>query len=158
MKQALLFSHSFYYIQVEQCQTNDECTNAALVGTLPYTDISTTEFSTSGGYETNSSLPNCIGILPGLRGNWYHVVAESSTCLSASVKFPYSSGLYVYEGSDCNDLVCIVESFYSTGTVTWKTEEGKVYSILVGHDGASSSDEYLFTLLVRCNRVAIRFC
>jgi hypothetical protein len=119
------------------------------VNSLPFYDISTTEVSTGEGYGKDTPAYSCNGLLPEINTNWYQLVATSRACLTAKVVASSSTGIFVYEGENCDVLKCIDEEAFGSGTVHWAAEEGKSYFILVGSDGFSSSSEYLLTVSVR---------
>jgi hypothetical protein len=131
------------------CRVNNDCANAYSIYDTPFFDVSTVEFSTGEGFETNSSAYSCNGLNPQLKTNWYRILANKSTCFNANFKFSASSGIFVYEGETCDSLECVDEVVYGYSAVDWQAKEGKVYFIAVGLDAYLGTEDYIFTLSVR---------
>jgi hypothetical protein len=71
---------------------------------------------------------------------WYEVQGDGS-CLTASLPFAdFSSNIAVLGGSGCGNLTCLGEGqYYDTNQVTWQTEVGEAYFLLVGGFGATGN-------------------
>jgi hypothetical protein len=135
---------------------NDRCEGAFDVSAFPFTDTGSTEGATTvlpfsysddyvGGYVGSggpTSAPSsifppfpseCYNVEPSTKSVWYILEGDGS-CLSAStLGSNFDTVLAIYQGDGCQDLICVTQSEYDyNDEVSWKTEIGEMYYILVG--------------------------
>jgi hypothetical protein len=75
----------------------------------------------------------CYNVESSTKSVWY-VVEGDGSCLSAStLGSNFDTVLAVYKGEGCQGLTCVAQSeYYYSDEVSWKTENGETYYILVG--------------------------
>lgn len=162
----LLMSAVHTFQNSEDCPeipANDLCENAFDVLAFPFTDMGSTEGATAilpfdGGYVGSGSptsaptsfstyppFPSaCYNVDPSTKSVWY-VVEGDGSCLSAStLGSNFDTVLAIYQGGGCQDLTCVTqgENAYND-EVSWKTEIGEVYYILVGGSYGNAGSYFL---------------
>jgi hypothetical protein len=121
--------------------------NAFNVSTLPFFITDNNELATDdpyGGYGGYGE--NCNNIY-GLRKTvWYKVVGDGS-CMTASISSDFEAVVAVF-GGECEGLRCLGKAdYYTESGLSWKTESGQSYYVLVG--GYSSSGTFVLDIEVR---------
>jgi hypothetical protein len=145
--------------QKATCAPNNQCNNATKVEDLPFNTRGTNAFSTAEAF--GSGVYSCNNINSMVQSVWYEVQGEGS-CLTASLpSYDFDSTLAVYGGSGgCANLTCLGESQYYNGNqVTWPTEVGETYFLLVGGYGATGN--FGLEIEVRpmqCMSLPLSFC
>ena len=86
-----------------------------------------------------------------MKGLYYHLTGVDSHCVTAqAVGDHFDARLAVYEGSDCDELVCLASRASIGDKVTWRTAKDLAYKVYVAGDNDSKGP---FTLsLTVCNR------
>jgi hypothetical protein len=146
---------------------NDRCEGAFDVSAFPFNDTGNTEGATavlpfsysddiyvgyvgSGGPSSTPSsfsptIPSeCYNVQPSTKSVWYIVEGDGS-CLSAStLGSNFDTVLAIYQGGGCQDLTCVTQSENEyNDEVSWKTETGEMYHILVGGSYGNAGSYFL---------------
>jgi hypothetical protein len=147
---------------------NDRCEGAFNVSAFPFTDTGSTEGATAvlpfldsddfyggyGGYGGPTSAPSsfvpdpfpseCYNVDPSTKSVWY-VVEGDGSCLSAStLGSNFDTVLAIYQGEGCQGLTCVTQSQNAyNDEVSWKTEIGEMYFILVGGSYGNAGSYFL---------------
>jgi hypothetical protein len=127
-------------LQKGACAPNDQCYNATKIVEIPSNSRGTNAFSTPVALD--SGLSNCSNVNPEVLSVWYEVQGDGS-CLTASLPFAdFPSNIAVLGGSGCGNLTCLGEGqYYYVNQVTWQTEVGETYFLLVGGYGITGHFE-----------------
>lgn len=136
-----------FQMTIESKIANDLCESAAPLEVPETTTTSSvkTLVGTVKGSSLSSSLGVCGKAVHAGKSVWYSMVGtgetmQVSTCYlawqahSSSQTMLQDTVLSVFRGKDCSDLECIDGEDSTCGThaaVSWKTEPGEVYHILV---------------------------
>jgi hypothetical protein len=123
-------------LQKGTCAPNDQCNNATKVAELPFKTSGTNAFSTPEALD--SGVYGCNNINPEVVSVWYEVQGDGS-CLTASLpSADFATNIAVLGGSGCGNLTCLGEGqYYNANQVTWKTEVGEAYFLLLGGFGTT---------------------
>jgi hypothetical protein len=145
-------SCSSYLLQRGPCPDNDNCLSATAVEALPFVEFGSNKFATEEGYA--SPALNCSVIDGSAKTLWYELIGDGS-CVSASVVGEnFGAVLALYqgdEGSDCDSINCMAQTGYNSngGLLSWRTESGAVYKILVaGAPGSQIGGDFLLAIAV----------
>jgi hypothetical protein len=86
----------------------------------------------------------CYNVEPSTKSVWYIVEGDGS-CLSAStLGSNFDTVLAIYQGDGCQDLTCVTQSEYDyNDEVSWNTEIGEMYYILVGGSYGNAGSYFL---------------
>jgi hypothetical protein len=133
------------FVQESNCTSNDQCSTAVSIESLPYIDSSSTEFATAEDQADISSY-GCVQLNRDQRLNWYKYTGAGK-CVKLSVYAAFSPYMAVLDGDDCQSLNCKVEQIYSNTEMSFLAELDKVYWILVG--GAGSYDIGAYSMVLK---------
>jgi hypothetical protein len=128
---------------ITEAVENDVCGSAT--GPVPIDGRSIGGSTVSATYD---EAPQCDSAMPDGVGVWYVALATgfpmvASTCGGAS----FETQISVFKGA-CGNLLCVVGNYDSCGlqsSVSWATENGKLYHILV-EGPANNAGEFSFTV------------
>jgi hypothetical protein len=125
-------------LQKGTCAPNDQCNNATQIAELPFKTSGTNAFSTPEALD--SGVYGCNNINPEVVSVWYEVQGDGS-CLTASLpSADFATNIAVLGGSGCGNLTCLGEGqYYNANQVTWKTEVGEAYFLLLGGFGTTGN-------------------
>jgi hypothetical protein len=86
----------------------------------------------------------CYNVEASTKSVWYIVEGDGS-CLSAStLGSNFDTVLAIYKGGGCQGLTCVTQSEYDyNDEVSWKTEIGEIYYILVGGSYGNAGSYFL---------------
>lgn len=137
---SIRFSHVLQATDCVGIASNDECTDATVISSLPYFDTNTTASRLAGFNEAQS----CFYVTDVTKGVWYTLLGDG-LCYNASTAGTQNldTTLSVYTGeAGCQDLACFVENDDGgsdlTSLVFWETEPGVSYYILVAALGGQA--------------------
>jgi hypothetical protein len=141
---------------------NDLCDNAAKVDSLPFVDAASNSLATREGYAQFDV--NCYASERMSSTVWYELVGDGS-CLSASVVGEgFVAGLVLFEGDACDRIFCANENFFGNlNVVTWQSEIGSTYKLIVGGLYPAEAGDYILAITVRamlyfCNLAGSALC
>jgi hypothetical protein len=99
----------------------------------------------------------CYNVEPSTKSVWY-IMRGDGSCLSAStLGSNFDTVLAIYKGDGCEDLTCVTQSEYDyNDEVSWKTEIGEIYYILVG-GSYGNAGSYFLQIEVRDEPSALAF-
>jgi hypothetical protein len=143
-----LTSHLSFVLQQADCLENDLCDNAAEVESLPFVDAASNSLATR---EDHGQLDlNCYVAERMSNTVWYELDGDGS-CLSASVVGEgFVAGLVLFEGDACDRIFCANENFFGNpNVVTWQSEIGLTYKLMVGGLYGAEAGEYILAITVR---------
>jgi hypothetical protein len=151
---------SFFSLRLQKatCAPNDQCNNATKIAELPFNARGTNAFSTPEAL--GSGVYSCNNVNPSVNSVWYEVQGDGS-CLTASLPFSnFDPTIAVYGGSGCTDLTCLGEGQYYNGNqITWQTEVGEAYFLLVGAYGTTGDFGLEVEVrLMQCMPLPLSFC
>lgn len=131
-------SHFSLPLQKATCAPNDQCNNATKIAEVPFSTRGTNALSTPEAI--GSGVYSCNNINSAVQSVWYEVQGDGS-CLTASITdSSFDSTIAIYGGSGCDNLSCLGEGqYYSLNQVTWQTEVGASYFLLVGGYGTTGN-------------------
>jgi hypothetical protein len=103
-----------------------------------------------GGYGYNGTsifLPpdidsGCSYLDPSSKSVWYLVEGGEGSCMSASVTSrDFNPSVSVFRGNQCGELTCISRNEqYSSNGISWQSEVGETYYVVVGGIYGSAGD------------------
>lgn len=103
--------------------TNDEFANAAIIGTLPFSD---TQDNSSATLEPNEPLGCAQDYYNPTGSDWYAYTPTSNGAITATTNAPFNTALNVYTGSSLDTLTLVnCTSYY--GNVTIAAAAGTTY-------------------------------
>jgi hypothetical protein len=144
-------------LQKATCAPNNQCSNATKIAELPFNEEETNAFSTPEAFD--SGAYSCNNVYSMVQSVWYEVQGDGS-CLTASLSAYSYFTIAVYGGSGCAELTCLGESqYYNGNSVTWPTEVGETYFLLVG--GYGTTGNFGLEIEVRpiqCMPLPLSFC
>jgi len=134
-----------------QVPTNDICTNATMVDTLPFIAEGSNELASPVGED--DSATTCSVVVPGAtRSVWYRLQGDNRCYRASTQGSTFDTVLAVYNTTNgCEGLLCLKENdnfIDATSQVSWATAAGTDYFIFVtGY--WDSIGEYSLTVEVR---------
>jgi hypothetical protein len=138
-------------LKPDNCIENDRCLTATSVDTLPFAVSASNILASAAGY--NSSATICGNRVDGTaKAVWYELIGDGS-CVSASIAGEgFDAILALYEGDNCGSLSCLANSNSGSGgpgLLSWRTETGTAYKILVTGAYGDQAGNYVLGITVR---------
>jgi hypothetical protein len=136
----------------DNCVENDRCSNATAVDRLPIVISASTSLASVAGY--NSPATVCNTVNGDAKAVWYELIGDGS-CVSASIVGEgFDAILSLYEGDNCGSLTCLAQSNIGNGSsgrglLSWRTENGSTYKILVAGAYGLQAGDYVLGITVR---------
>jgi hypothetical protein len=136
----------------DNCVENDRCSNATAVDTLPFVVSASNSLASVAGY--NSPATVCNTVNGDAKAVWYELVGDGS-CVSASIVGEgFDAILSLFEGDNCGSLTCLAHSNIGYGSsgrglLSWRTENGSTYKILVAGAYGPEAGDYVLGITVR---------
>jgi hypothetical protein len=127
---------------------NDLCENAAQVDSIPFVIAASNRLATREGYGKTGL--NCFVAERMTNTVWYELDGDGS-CWSASVVGEgFDVSLILFEGDACDSILCANENFFGTpNVVTWQSEMGSTYKLMVGGLYEAEAGDYILAITVR---------
>jgi hypothetical protein len=143
-----LSSYFSIMLQRGECLENDRCESALQVEILPFVDAASNSLATQNGYDRPGL--NCFVAQRMSKVVWYELEGDGS-CLSASVVGEsFETALVLFEGENCDRISCADENYFgSARVVTWQSEIGSTYKLLVGGLYTDESGDFILAITVR---------
>lgn len=150
-------SLSSYSLQRGPCPDNDNCVSATAVDALPFVDFGSNLLATEEGFE--STATRCSRVEGSAKTLWYELIGDGS-CVSASVVGEnFEAVLALYEG-DCDSMNCLAQTDNSNsnrGLLSWGTESGTVYKILVAGAYGTQAGDFLLAIVVSKDHIFLLY-
>lgn len=97
----------------------------------------------------------CYNVDQSTKGVWYEVIGDGSCFSASTLGSNFDTVLAVYEGDGCQGLTCTAQSeFYFNDAVSWKTDVGVSYYILVG-GSYGNAGTFVIEIEVRTGRLRV---
>lgn len=135
-------------LQRGECLDNDLCDNATQVDSIPFVDAASNILAT----REDSGRPgvNCYVAERMSNTVWYELDGDGS-CWSASVVGEgFDAGLVLFDGVACDRMLCANENYFgNSNVVTWQSEIGSTYKLMVGGLYGAQAGDYILAITVR---------
>lgn len=129
------------------CLENDRCETATPLDSLPAVVSASSALATPE--QLGSQAQDCFLVEALSNTAWYEVQGDGS-CLSASAVGDFAAAVVLFDGDDCDAILCRDENFFGNfGVVTWQSRAGVTYKLLVGGLPESGSGDFVLAVTVR---------
>lgn len=126
--------------------------NATSVDTLPFVVSASNALASATGYNSPATICNTVtGVAKAV---WYELIGDGSCATASIVGEGFDAILALYEGGSCGSLTCLDKSNSGygdsgRGLLSWRTENGTPYKILVAGAYGPQAGDYVLGITVR---------